>query len=238
MLGCRCMHIFSEHYCLNFANPFTDLLQHSPPFLPLYTCTHTHTQVSSLFLSSFTKMCTDNYKTALHLWQLLPSSLVGEMWSVLANTGHRDLRPHPGHSAGHSGAGHLLCQDLRSLQGSMTCAVRCNEVILCIDLLKYLCVLVCVFALDSVTVCTWYNSLFICSCLHLWPNMTSNHMRIDSFFFFFFLLFHTLLILPVRFKVINHTEWPIFHQIIGCWIEKSHLDQLLSHLKQITCQVH
>lgn len=74
-------------------------------------------------------MCTDVYKSLCISHSLFPLSLVGEVRSVLANPGHGDLRPHPGHSAGHSGAGYLLCQDIRSVQGSMTCAVECNEAV-------------------------------------------------------------------------------------------------------------
>lgn len=62
-LGCRCVHIFSKHYCLNSANSLTDLLQRSPPFfLPLYTCTCT--KASSLFfslLSQKKKKCLQTY---------------------------------------------------------------------------------------------------------------------------------------------------------------------------------
>lgn len=90
-------------------------------FFFIFGSVYVHMHPSQLFSPSLTRICTP-IQTALHLSHLLPSSLLGEVWSVLANAGHRDLRPHPGHSAWHSGTGYLLCQDLCSLQGKMTCA--------------------------------------------------------------------------------------------------------------------
>lgn len=82
----------------------------------------------------------------------------------------------------------------------------------------FLCTSLCVYAWfwGHVTVCRW-----ICSCLYLFPNMTRNLMITD----FFLKLFHTLLILPLRFKVIHPIIMLCFFLffIISCWIEKVHL---------------
>lgn len=101
-------------------------------------------------------------RAALHLSHLLPSCPAGKVRSVLANAGHRDLRPHPGHSAGYSGAGNLLRQDLRSLQGNMACAADCNGVccvLICWNI--YGCWWVCVFTLQSQAMSrlySWHNT--------------------------------------------------------------------------------
>lgn len=125
-LDCCYIHIFSKHYCPN-------LLQHST--LYLLAAFHMHPSLLTLFLSlalSFIKMYTNAcklqfaYVLCIQFSPPLGSSLVGEVRSVLANKRHRDLRPHPGNSAGYGGAGHLLCQDLRSLQGNLACAVDCK----------------------------------------------------------------------------------------------------------------
>lgn len=140
---------------------------HAPKSALSFSLTYTHIQ------------------TVLHVSQFLSSPLLGEVWSILANPGHRDLRPHPGHSAGYSGAGHLLCQDLCPLQGSLKSAVK----FFCIDLIKYFCTLV--FALWPCQVGTWMSS-----CLFfdpMWQTVTweQNILRnksCDNLFFFFFLL--------------------------------------------------
>lgn len=115
----RSLKTFSRHaglilyayICLNYLNSQTDLLHHCLLFF------HFFLHLCSLQCFS-TEICTCKINN-LCISQVLVFSFVGEMWSVLANTWHRDLWSHPGHSAGHSGAGHLLYEDLRSLQGSM-----------------------------------------------------------------------------------------------------------------------
>lgn len=105
-----------------FCKPSHWLLQYPP----LSVCLFTRAQKSAL---SSSLLChKDVHKHLLTAHSLFPPLFTGEVWSVLADTGHRDLRPHPGHSAGHSGAGHLLCQDLRSVQGNMTRAPKRNWV--------------------------------------------------------------------------------------------------------------
>lgn len=79
------------------------------PFLSLHKCMYIKSTIM------FKLPCTSQTGSFL-------SSLPGEVWPVLANTGHGDVRPHSGHSAGHSGAGHLLCQNICSVQG--TCCLQ------------------------------------------------------------------------------------------------------------------
>ena len=43
--------------------------------------------------------------------------LLGEVWPVLAQQRHRDPRAGPSDAAGYSGAGHVLCSNICTLQG-------------------------------------------------------------------------------------------------------------------------
>lgn len=109
-LDCFYMHIFPK-----------DLHGYVPAlFISLFTCTHTHTQ-KNLFHPDISPCHWRDWcghkQATVHLSEHLPSSSAGEVWSVLAHARHRDVRSHSGHSTGHSGAGHLLCQNLCSLQG-------------------------------------------------------------------------------------------------------------------------
>lgn len=149
------MHIFSEHYYLNFAKCHRSTTTFPCPF---FGSVHVHMHPSQSFYPFVTRMCTP-IQTALHLSHLLPSSLLGEMWSVLANTGHRDLWPHPSYSAWHSGTGYLLCQDLRSLQGKMTCAAECNAALHLSTICVYVLICLNIYAYRFV-----YLHLFLLPC--------------------------------------------------------------------------
>lgn len=97
----------------------------------------------------------------------------------------------------------------------------------------------------------WSAEIFMCTslCVYAWFWGHSLHMNMqlplfvsqhdekphdNRFFYFFFLLFHTLLILPLRFKVIHPIIMLcLFFFIISCWIEKVYLINYI----YIICQV-